>query len=144
MRWLVPSKVRENERMPYPARLLGTLLEPFSLEPLLGEMAPVDLKETDDGYTMKVELPGLEKEDIKISLEQNVLTLSGEKKDEDTKKNASFHQREIRYGWFERSFNLPGDIDGDKIKAKMKKGVLTIEVPKKASAKPKRIPITVQ
>jgi len=144
MSWLAPYKARERERMPYPVRLLDTLMEPFNLDPLLGEMTPVDLKETDDGYSIKVELPGLEKDDVKISLEQNVLTLSGEKKDEETKENESFHRKEIRYGWFERSFNLPGDVDGNKIKARMKKGVLTIQIPKKASAKPKKIPISVQ
>jgi len=147
MSWLVPFRTtRETERSLFPTRLLDTLWEPFSLglEPLVGEMAPVDFKETDDEYVLKVELPGLEKDDVQISLEQNVLTIRGEKKEEDVKENESFHKREIRYGWFERSFNLPGDINEKKIDAKMKNGVLTIRVPKEESAKPKRIPITVQ
>jgi len=147
MSWLVPFRTtREPERTLFPTRLLDTLWEPFSwgLEPLVGEMAPVDLKETDEEYILKVELPGLEKDDVQISLEQNVLTIRGEKKEEDVRENESFHKKEIRYGWFERSFNLPGDINEKKINAKMKNGVLTIRVPKEESAKPKRIPITVQ
>ncbi len=149
MSWLVPTRTtRETERSLFPTRLLDTLWEPFTvglgLEPLVGEMAPVDLKETDEEYILKVELPGLEKDDVQISLEQNVLTIRGEKKEEDVKENESFHRKEIRYGWFERSFSLPGDINEKKINAKMKNGVLTIRVPKEESAKPKRIPITVQ
>ncbi len=147
MSWLVPFKTtRETERSLFPTRLLDTLWEPINwgLEPLVGEMAPVDFKETDDEYILKVELPGLEKDDVQISLEQNVLTIRGEKKEEDVDENESFHRKEIRYGWFERSFNLPGDINEKKIDAKMKNGVLTIRVPKEESAKPKRIPITVQ
>ncbi len=146
MSWLVPFKTRETERSISPTRLLDTLWEPFDLEPLLGtaDMAPVDFTETDDEYKLRVELPGMEKDDVKIALNQNILTISGEKKGEDTKENESFHKREIRYGWFERSFSLPGDIDETKIKAKMKNGVLTIHVPKSEAAKPKRIPITVQ
>ncbi len=147
MSWLVPLRTsRETERSLFPTRLLDTLWEPLSwgLEPLVGEMAPVDLKETDDEYILKVELPGLEKDDVQIALEQNVLTIRGEKKEEEAKENESFHKKEIRYGWFERSFTLPGDINEKKINAKMKNGVLTIHVPKKETAKPKRIPITVQ
>ena len=144
MSWLVPF--RSRERALSPTRLLDTLWEPFNLEPLFEtvEMAPVDLTETDDEYKLRVELPGLEKDDVKISLNQNVLTIGGEKKEEEAKENESFHKKEIRYGWFERSFTLPGDVDENKIKAKMKNGVLTIRVPKRESAKPKRIPITVQ
>ncbi len=146
MSWLIPFRSRESERSLSPTRLLDTLWEPFNLEPLFetAEMAPVDMMETDDEYKLRVELPGLEKDDVKIALNQNVLTISGEKKEEDTKENKSFHKKEIRYGWFERSFTLPGDIDEGKVKAKMKNGVLTIQVPKRESAKPKRIPITVQ
>ena len=146
MSWLVPFRTRETERPLSSSRLLDTLWEPFDLEPLFGtvDMAPVDLTETDDEYKMRVELPGLEKDEVKISLNQNVLTISGEKKEEEAKENESFHKKEIRYGWFERSFTLPGDVDESKIKAKMKNGVLTIRVPKSESAKPKRIPITVQ
>jgi len=144
MSWLVPFKSSESEKTLSPTRLLDTLWEPFSLHPFAGEIAPVDLKETDKEYLLKVELPGLERDDLKISLEQNVLTISGEKKEEEMKETESFHRKEIRYGWFERSFNLPGDIDESKIKAKMKNGILTIRVPKTELSSAKRIPITVQ
>jgi len=144
MSWLVPFKSSESEKTLSPTRLLDTLWEPFSFEPFAGEIAPVDLKETDKEYTLKVELPGLEKDDLKISLDQNVLTISGEKKEEEMKEDESFHRKEIRHGWFERSFNLPGNIDESRIKAKMKNGILTIRIPKTEPASAKRIPITIR
>ncbi len=102
----------------------------------------VDISENDNSYEVKAELPGLKKDEIKISFEDDVLTLSGERKSEDEKKEKNFHRIERRYGKFERSFQLPRNVKADHIKAEYKNGVLTINLPKAEEAKPKEIAIS--
>ena len=99
----------------------------------------VDLSETDDHYEVKAEIPGMKKDEINISVKDNVLTLSGEKKQEEKSDNKNLYRVERMYGLFERSFTLPKNVKADEIKAKYKNGVLTVEIPKAEEVKPKEI-----
>jgi HSP20 family protein len=94
-----------------------------------------DITETKDSYIVQAELPGVPKENIKIDIEDDVLTLSGEKKSESESKDESgkVFRRERRYGTFERSFSLPDNAESKQIKANFENGVLKVTVPKKAS-----------
>lgn len=89
-----------------------------------------EIIESKDNFAVRVELPGVKKEAVKITLENNLLTLSGEKRVEDEKKERTYHLRETRYGQFERSFRLSEGIDRQNIKAEFKDGVLEIALPK--------------
>lgn len=104
----------------------------------------VDVTETDDAYEFKAELPGLKKEDIHVSVEDNVLCLKGEKKQESESKTKSVHRIERMYGKFERSFRLPNGVKANEIKAKYENGILTIRLPKSEEAKRKEIPVTIE
>jgi HSP20 family protein len=104
----------------------------------------VDVVETKESYEVKAEVPGIKKEDIRVSLEHGVLTLKGEKKQEHETNKKNVHKIERLYGKFERSFRLPEGIKAEGIKAKYDKGVLTIDIPKAEEAKPKEIAVTVE
>lgn len=104
-------------------------------------MPAVDVKETDDAVTVYVELPGVTKDDIDVSLHENVLTVSGERHFERDEKKENFHRVERAYGKFSRSFRLPANVNGTKVDAKFKDGVLTLELPKVEEAKPRQIKI---
>ena len=122
-----------------PATLWG---RPFS-EELRGAWVPaVDVEETDNSYLFSAELAGLGKDDVEITFEDNVLTLSGERKIEKDDENDNYHRIERSYGTFTRSFNLPSHVDSTKVAAKFNNGILTIEVPKSEQAKPQKIEIT--
>ena len=105
-------------------------------------LPPVDIQETDDAYRLSAELPGLTKDDINITLENNVLRLTGERKLEKDVKKESYQRIERTYGSFARSFSLPHQVNGDKVEAAFKDGVLTITVPKADQAKPRKISIS--
>ncbi|HEY9164648.1 MAG TPA: Hsp20/alpha crystallin family protein [Candidatus Kryptonia bacterium] len=108
----------------------------------LSRWAPhVDVSENHDAYTIKAELPGVSKNDVKITLQDNILTLKGEKKNENEEKNAEYHRIERSYGSFERSFTLPTGVKSDKIDASFKDGVLSITLPKVEEAKPREIEV---
>ena len=94
----------------------------------------VDITQTDKGYEITAELPGMEDKDIEVKLANGVLTIRGEKRDEKEEKNKDYYVRERSFGSFERSFQVPENIDTDKINAGFKKGVLTITLPKSAEA----------
>lgn len=102
-----------------------------------------DVSETENAILVATEVPGLKKEDISISIRDNILTLKGEKKQEKTYKDENLHRVERCYGCFNRSFTLPSMVDTSKVKATYKDGILTIELPKKEEAKPKEISISV-
>ena len=104
----------------------------------------VDIVENNDKYIVKAELPGLCKEDVKITLENNLLTIRGEKKNEDEKKEGNYHRVERSYGSFERSFSVPGSIRSNDIDAQYNDGILTVTLPKAEEAKQKRIDVTVK
>jgi HSP20 family protein len=104
----------------------------------------VDILETEDGYELKAEVPGLKKEDIQVSLEDGLLTIRGEKKQENETGKKNYHSVERVFGKFERSFRLPENVKGDAIHAKYDNGVLSIEIPKSEAAKPKQIEVSVE
>ena len=101
----------------------------------------MNLLETEDNYELQVESPGMKKEDVNILFEDNILTISGEKKTDSKEENSRYHINEICYGKFSRSFELPAHIDSDKIDAKWNEGVLNVIIPKSEKAKPKKINI---
>lgn len=101
----------------------------------------VDISETDNEFIVSVELPGLEKDQIGVEYKDGILTLRGERKQEREVKEESYHRMERSYGAFHRSFTLPGSVDGEKISATMKNGVLEVRLPKKEAAKPKQIKV---
>lgn len=109
-----------------------------------GEWVPqVDMSETKDELTVRAEVPGMDKEGLSVALQDNVLTLRGERKQEAEAKSATFHRLERSYGSFVRSFTLPTLVQADKAKADYKDGVLTVTLPKAEEAKPKEISISV-
>jgi len=104
----------------------------------------VDITEHDDQFVVKVELPGVNKDDVKIMLENNILTIRGEKKQEKETKKENYHRVERSYGSFQRSFTLPTTVKSDKIDAVYKDGILQIALPKAEEAKPKQIEVKVK
>lgn len=94
-----------------------------------------DVVETDDEIRVTAELPGMDEKDIEVTLEDNVLTVKGEKKEEREEKRGEYYLAERRYGHFHRSIPLPAGIAEDKVKANFKKGVLTVVLPKTEEAK---------
>jgi HSP20 family protein len=108
------------------------------------EWAPaVDIKETPEEYLIKAELPGIDKNDVKVTLKEGVLTLSGERKLEKEEKGEKYHRVERGYGKFVRSFTLPAEIDDKKLLADYKGGVLFVHLPKSPAAMPKAIEVKV-
>jgi HSP20 family protein len=124
-------------------RLVGDLFEPYGEQSMRQTWVPaVNIEESDDVYEVSAELPGLSREDVNITVEQNVLTISGERKWSDEKDNRNFHRIERGYGKFTRSFALPQQVASDKVKALFHDGVLRVTIPKVEGAKPRRIPIS--
>jgi len=103
----------------------------------------VDVSETEGEYQIKVEIPDVKKEDVKVTLEEGVLTIQGERKHEKEEKGTRYHRVERSYGRFVRSFTLPDLIDEGKVKAEFKDGVLNLQLPKSEKAKPKAIEVKV-
>ena len=103
-----------------------------------------DISETDDSYEVRAELPGIPKDDIHISVKDNVLSIKGEKRQENEDESKTYKRIERRYGTFERNFTLPPKVDTDNIKAKFNDGVLTLSIPKPEEVKPKEIPIATE
>ena len=104
----------------------------------------VDITEDDHEYLFNVDLPEMRKEDVKVIVENGVLSISGERKTEKEEKKKKFHRLERFFGSFERTFTVPEDADATKIAATFKDGVLTVRLPKTPAAKPKPIEIKVQ
>jgi len=102
----------------------------------------VDVSETDSELVVRAELPGMSHEDIEINVQDNILTLKGEKKQEKKEEKENFHRLERSYGSFSRSFSLPTGVKPDDIKATFKDGVLQVTMPKAEEAKAKKIAIT--
>lgn len=103
-----------------------------------------DIFETKEEYVFKLEVPGLSKEDLKVELNNNVLTISGEKKEEKEVKKENFHRVESFSGSFSRSFTMPKNTDSGKVNASMKDGVLELRIAKAEEAKAKSIPIDIK
>lgn len=103
----------------------------------------VDITEDDKEYLIKAELPEVKKEDVKVTVEDGVLTITGERKFEKEEKGKKYHRIERAYGSFMRSFTLPEAAAGDKVSAEFKDGVLKVHLPKSPEAKPKSIDVKV-
>lgn len=109
-----------------------------------GAWAPaVDIYEQDGNIVVKAELPGVDPKDVDVRVENNTLTLRGERKIDNEVKQENYHRVERSYGTFTRSFSLPSVLDQEKIKAEYKDGVLKVTLPKHEQAKPKQINIAV-
>jgi HSP20 family protein len=103
----------------------------------------VDIYEDEHSITLKVEVPGMKEQDFDIRVENDTLTVRGERKFEKEEKEENFHRIERRYGAFSRSFSLPKSVDAEKVEASYEAGVLNIRLAKRAEAKPKQIKIGV-
>jgi HSP20 family protein len=130
-------------------RLNNALDEAFGSWPFQGENGAITSSWTpavdvfEDKTTVKIvaELPGVKSEDVKLSIENNVLTIGGEKRQEAEEKTERVHRYERSYGVFERAFALPNSVDPDKIEARYENGILTVTVPKMEKARPREIPL---
>lgn len=109
------------------------------------EISPrINVEENDNEWLISAELPGVAKEDVKVNFQDNVLTISGEKKFEKEDKNKNYHRVERSYGKFSRALNINSTVMADKIDANYKDGILTIALPKAEEAKPKLIDVKVK
>ena len=124
-------------------RLFDRFFEPRWDEfELVGEWAPrVDVSETKDAVVVKAEMPGMEQKDINVELENQVLTIKGEKHQEKEEKGERFHRTERSWGAFSRTFRLPAAVEGGKVNATFKNGVLTVTLPKAPTARGTTIPV---
>src|SRR6201984_1903569 len=104
---------------------------------------PVDVYEDEHNITLKIEVPGIDEKDIDVRVENNLLTVPGERKCEKEEKEENFRRVERQYGSFTRSFTLPNTVDPEKVRANYDKGILKIQLAKKAEAKPKQIKVNV-
>ncbi|MCK4500417.1 Hsp20/alpha crystallin family protein [Candidatus Babeliales bacterium] len=135
-----------------PYRMLGSVpmdinrfFSDFGLDPGVSDTIwnpSVDVSENDDSYEINAELPGINRSNIEISVHSNVLSVSGEKKQEKEEQKKNYYRMERSYGRFQRSFHLPEDVNSEDIKAKYKKGVLTVTIPKSEEKKPKEIEVS--
>ena len=101
----------------------------------------VDIQELDDKFSLSVDLPGVDPNNIDITVEKNVLTISGERNTTETKEEQGYTRFERRSGSFSRRFTLPDNVDGDAVTARGNNGVLTVDIPKVAAAQPKKITV---
>jgi len=109
-----------------------------------GNFVPaVDIYEDEQSITVKAELPGVDPKDVDVRVENNTLTIKGERKFEKEEKEENFHRIERRYGTFVRSFTLPNTVDTDNVKADYENGLLKIQLAKRAEAKPKQIKVNI-
>ena len=108
-----------------------------------GFAPPVDIYEDEHNITLKLEVPGIDEKDIDVRIENNTLTVQGERKIEKEEKEENFRRVERQYGSFTRSFTLPSSLDPEQVSADYEKGVLKIKLAKKAEAKPKQIKVNV-
>lgn len=110
-----------------------------------GDWAPrVDIAETEKEFIIKAEIPEVKKEEVKISVDNGILSIRGERKQEKEEKGKKFHRVERYYGNFTRSFTLPDSVDETKVEASFKDGMLNIQIPKSKKSKPKTIEVKIK
>jgi len=105
---------------------------------------PVDIYEDEDSVVIKAEVPDIDQKDIEVRIEDNTLTLRGERKLDQSVRKDNYHRVERYYGPFQRSFSIPPTIDQEKVKASCDRGVLTVILPKRAEKKPKQINVEIK
>lgn len=111
----------------------------------VAEWSPVvDITEDEKEYLVKAELPGLNRDQVKVAVEKGILSITGERKFEKEEKNKKYHRIERAYGSFVRTFVVPDDADAEKVSADFKDGVLKVHLPKSEKAKPKQIEVKVE
>ena len=139
---MIPARYRQNKLLP-----INSLLDEFfgDMNPecsaQVGFRPPLDLKEDEGYFYAQLELPGMQKEEVKISLDGNVLTIRGEKKMEELLDIVEYRRVERNYGVFERCFKLPQEIQENEISAEMENGILKIKIPKTEKIEPRQIAI---
>jgi len=126
------NELFDIDRTPAPSGLFDRNLSPA-----------VDVVEEEQNFTIKCELPGLEQSDLDLSVVSNILTIKGEKKDRNEKKQTTYFKKECWSGGFQRTISLPNSANTEKISAVLKDGILSIELPKKEEAKPKQISVKI-
>lgn len=104
----------------------------------------IDIEESNGNLMVKAEIPGMKKENIKVSVKEDMLTISGERKQENETRDKTYHRIERSYGQFQRMIRLPAEVDADKVKASYKDGVLSVTLPKPESMKPKHIDVEME
>ena len=131
-----------------PFRMMDALLrwDPFRGDwggggPSLDFVPHFDVKETKDAYVINADLPGVKDEELDVSLSGNLLTISGKREEEHREEGESYYAMERSQGSFARSFTMPDGVDAENVSADLKQGVLTLRIPKKPEAQPKRIAI---
>ena len=122
-------------------RLFDTLFESTNVNRAQRWAPPMDLVEGDDHFLLKADLPGLGEDDVSIEVQDNVLTISGERKAETERKEKGWYRLERSFGRFSRSLTLPEGVNADAISASFDKGVLEVSIPKPEERKPRRIAI---
>lgn len=138
VRWRAPS-LNQMER-----RMQSLFDEPFRLSFITEDMGwspSVEVTETDDAIEVAAELPGVSRDDVEVELQNNVLTIRGEKKQEKEEQNRDRHIVERYYGSFQRSFALPTPVEEDEVKAEFRNGVLRIHLQKATQARGRKVPI---
>jgi HSP20 family protein len=145
-RWTTPDLFRDRLDRIFNQMLTQSfnpdvLLEPQGDVTARRWMPAVDIRETADSLLLVAELPGMTREDVQITLENNVLSIAGERKFEKDVKGESYHRLERTFGTFARSFSLPANVKTDKVEAVFKDGILTVTLPKVEEAKPRRVEI---
>lgn len=104
---------------------------------------PVDISETEESYLIRADLPGVRKDDVKVSVQDGMLAIQGERRHDEEEKGRKFHRIECSYGNFARSFRMPVDTEESSVKAEFKEGVLSITLSKSEKARPKAVSISV-
>ena len=102
---------------------------------------PVDIRESKEGYRVEVELPAIDRKDVRIEIKERTLLVAGERRSADDAQDGRLHRRERRFGKFARSFRLPEDADPNAVRAAAKDGVVTIDVAKRATAQPREVEV---
>jgi len=126
------NKLFEFDRVPRMSGLFDRVVSP-----------EIDVLETEDGFVVRCDLPGVELKDLDVTITENVLTIKGEKKEEKSSREAKVYRRESWSGGFQRTLSLPNGVNPEKIEAVMQNGVLRISLPKREEVKPKQIAVKV-
>ena len=137
IRWEPAREMRDMNR------LFNTLFEPSAGAVMRRWSPAMDLVETEDNYVLRADLPGVSEGDVKIELDDNVLTISGERKSAHKEAKEGYYRVERAYGSFSRTLKLPEGVDADSISASFDRGVLEVKVPKPEQRKPRRVEIAV-
>jgi HSP20 family protein len=149
--WPFASLRREIDRLfddfagPWPFRRATFNVEPFWRGDITWAKIPaVDIADTDKGYEITAELPGMDEKNVEVKYADGTLAIKGEKKDEKEEKKKDYYRSERHYGSFQRSFSVPDRVDAEKIEATFKNGVLTVTLPKTAEAQKKEKQIEIR